>query len=103
MVAFGFLPKNFGRWPGPVNGTFSFYECRLSGGGDTQTLLLLNLFEHFTVRGSEDTKTSILHPHAPLAHEPPCETFTFNFNIVYVMLCYIIIPLQDKGTKRGKS
>ena len=42
VVAFGFLPQNFGRWKGPMNGTLSFYECRLSGGelrdsGDTIT------------------------------------------------------------------
>ena len=35
---FGFLPQNFGRWWGPMNGTFSFYECRLNG-GDTQKWL----------------------------------------------------------------
>ena len=32
VVAFVFLPQIFGRWWGPVNGTLSFYECRLSGG-----------------------------------------------------------------------
>ena len=31
VVAFGFLPQNFGRWRGPMNGTLSFYECRFSG------------------------------------------------------------------------
>ena len=31
MVAFGFLPQKFGRWRGPTNGTFSFYEYRLRG------------------------------------------------------------------------
>ena len=43
MVAFGFLLLNFGNWNGPMNGTLSFYECRISGGnttsvGDTETL-----------------------------------------------------------------
>ena len=37
MIAFGFLPENFERWQGPMNGTLAIYECRLSG-GDTQTL-----------------------------------------------------------------
>ena len=37
MVAFGFLAKLFGRSQGPTNGTWSFYECRLSG-GDTKPL-----------------------------------------------------------------
>ena len=32
-----FLPQNFGRWRKLMNGTLSFYECRL-GGGDTRTL-----------------------------------------------------------------
>ena len=36
LVAFGILPKNFGRWRRPMNGTLEFYECRLSG-GDTET------------------------------------------------------------------
>ena len=35
VVAFDFLPQNFGEWQGPINGTLSLYECRLSG-GDTQ-------------------------------------------------------------------
>ena len=33
VIAFGYLPQNFGRWWGPMNGTFSFYEC----GGDAKT------------------------------------------------------------------
>ena len=37
VVAFGFLPQNFGKWWGPTNTTLSFYECRFSG-GDPQTL-----------------------------------------------------------------
>ena len=37
MVAFGFLHHNFGRYKGPLNGTFSFYECKLIG-EDTQML-----------------------------------------------------------------
>ena len=37
VVAFGFLPQNFGRWQGPTNVTLLFYECMFSG-GDTQTL-----------------------------------------------------------------
>ena len=32
VIAFGFLPQNFGRWWGPMNGPLSFYECRFSGG-----------------------------------------------------------------------
>ena len=31
MVAFVFLPQNFGRWQEPMICTLSFYECRLSG------------------------------------------------------------------------
>ena len=30
VVAFGFLPKNFGRWWGSMNDTFALYECSLS-------------------------------------------------------------------------
>ena len=37
MVAYGFLPQNFGSKWGPTNGTLSFYEGRFSD-GDTQTL-----------------------------------------------------------------
>ena len=37
VVAFGFLPQNFGRWQGPTNVTLLFYKCMFSG-GDTQTL-----------------------------------------------------------------
>ena len=43
MVAFGFLPQNFGTWWGSVNGTLSFYECSLSA-GDTQSLPILIKF-----------------------------------------------------------
>ena len=32
MVAFGCLPKNFGRWRGPMNGTLLSYECNFSLG-----------------------------------------------------------------------
>ena len=32
MVTFGFLFQYFDRWQGLRNGTWSFYECRLSGG-----------------------------------------------------------------------
>ena len=39
LVAFG-MPQNFGRWWGPMNGTLSFYEYRLSG-GDTQGVGML--------------------------------------------------------------
>ena len=35
VAAFGFLPPNFRRWWGPMNGTLSFCECRLND-GDTQ-------------------------------------------------------------------
>ena len=35
VVAFIFLPQNYGRWQGPMICTLSFYECRLSR-GDTQ-------------------------------------------------------------------
>ena len=40
VVAFGFLPQNFGRWRGPTNAILSFCDCKFSG-GDTQTTLLL--------------------------------------------------------------
>ena len=32
VVAFGFLPPNFGSYLGPRNDTLPFYECRFSGG-----------------------------------------------------------------------
>ena len=32
MVALGFLPQNFGRWYGPMNGTLLFYESGFSVG-----------------------------------------------------------------------
>ena len=32
MVALGYLPQNFGRWPVPTNSTLSFYGWKLSGG-----------------------------------------------------------------------
>ena len=31
VVAFGFLPQNFGRWWGPMNSKLSSYEWRFSG------------------------------------------------------------------------
>ena len=31
-VPFFFLPQNFERWQGVINGTLSFYECKFSGG-----------------------------------------------------------------------
>ena len=80
MVAFGFLPQNFGRWWGRINGTLSFYEFRLNG-GDTQMLpvaivFVLNflhsetvvMLKHLltpvstlTLRGGRDNKTLFLH------------------------------------------
>ena len=38
VVTFGFLSQNFDRWQGPMNGSLSFYEFRLSG-GDTQQVV----------------------------------------------------------------
>ena len=32
VVALGFLLQNLEKWWGPMNGTFSFYECWFSGG-----------------------------------------------------------------------
>ena len=32
VLAFGFLPQNFGRWWGPINSILSFYEYRFSDG-----------------------------------------------------------------------
>ena len=37
VVAFGFLPQNFGRWRGPTNGTLSFYEQRVNKSGVQRT------------------------------------------------------------------
>ena len=37
VVAFGFLPQNFGKMVGTYKWYLSFYDCRLSG-GDTRTL-----------------------------------------------------------------
>ena len=48
MVAFGFLPQNFGRWWEPTDGTLSFYECRFSG-GNTQTRPRAKEFELFAL------------------------------------------------------
>ena len=48
MVAFAFLPQDFGTVLGPTNGTLSFYESKLIG-GDTQTLPAC---EPFALRGS---------------------------------------------------
>ena len=59
-----------------MNGTLSFYECRLSA-GDTQTLPAVIEFELFTPTGGGDTKTLHSCLLAPArSHEPPCETFT---------------------------
>ena len=56
-----------------MNGTLPFYEYRLSG-GDTQTIpAVIESFELFALRGSEDTKTSCVHLHPT---EPPGESFT---------------------------
>ena len=55
MVAFGFLPQQFGRWWVPTNGTLPFYECRLSG-RDTLTLPYQKEFELFALTSGRDAK-----------------------------------------------
>ena len=86
MVAFGFLPRNCGRWWGPMNGTLSFYECRFSGGCHEvvvtlkRYLMQKNLFELFALRGSGDTKTSGASAHTD---EPPLWNFQNTIYIVY--------------------
>ena len=86
VVAFGFLPQNFGT----KNGTLLFYECRLSV-GDTQ-----RWWGHLNPSCCNQIRLNILHSnggdtkHLPCTHayprarlhrirqvgEPPCETFT---------------------------
>ena len=59
MVVFGFLPQNFGRGPGVMNATFSFYECRWEYHEVVGTFKLYlvqkNLFELFALTGDRDT------------------------------------------------
>ena len=42
VVIFGFLPQQFGKWQGSIDGILSFYAGSVVGiplgGGDTQTL-----------------------------------------------------------------
>ena len=64
MIAFAFLPQNFGRWQGRMNGILSFYEHRLSNEG-THRWIRLNVLH-------SDTKNLPRDPYAPCAtHAPP--------------------------------
>ena len=63
MVAFGFLPQNFGSLRGPMIGTLSFYECRLSSGDTLRcysnpTCCNEICFELFALTGGRDTETT---------------------------------------------
>ena len=66
VVAFGFLPQQFGRWWGPTNSLNAGSEVGIPwGGGDIQTLpYAKNLFELFTLTGSRATRTSGTSTHA---------------------------------------
>ena len=58
VVAFGFLPQNFGRWWETSNGILSFYECRFSGVGTFKpSLTYAKGFELVASTGGEDAKT----------------------------------------------
>ena len=75
VVASGFLPQNFRRWQGSMNGTLSFYKCRLSS-GDTQ-----RWWGHSTPTCCNQIHLNFLHleavgmlkhlPHAPHACSCP--------------------------------
>ena len=90
VVAFGFLPQNLGRCYEPMNGTLSFYECRLSG-GDTMrwwghsnptccNQICLNLL-HSPVKGMlKHQSWSCLHPRVHSRQDPPCES-SIKFNL----------------------
>ena len=82
---FWLLPPNFGKRQGSMNGTLSFYECRLSGGtlrggGDTQTLPVVIMINWTLCTQKQwacintHTHSHLLHPLSP--QELPCETFT---------------------------
>ena len=91
VVAFGFLPQNFGRWWGPTNSTLSVYECRFSGGWWRHwnpTKCKKKLFQRFALTGGRDTKTLGASTHtisctraralAPKSHKRGTFT-TFNY------------------------
>ena len=85
MVAFGFLPQNFGRWQDLQIVLLSFCECRFNSRD-----MLKNLFELIALKGGGDAKTLGTSTHAQaqalvpiastrdlaLAPEPLGETFT---------------------------
>ena len=89
---FGFLPQNFGRWWGPMNGTFSFYECRLNG-GDTQKWLGHSTptcwnqidLNFFTLTGGGNAKTLLSHllkPSCPLL--PMTHLVKLSHHLIYI-------------------
>ena len=79
MVAFGFLPQNFGRWQRAMNGTLSFCEYRLSD-RDTQ-----RWWGH-----SNSTYCTQKHLFIPtcvlLTPEQPGEIFTAYFFFFFLVL-----------------
>ena len=116
VVAFGFLPQNFGT----KNGTLLFYECRLSV-GDTQ-----RWWGHLNPSCCNQIRLNILHSngwdtkHLPCTHscprarlhrirqvrEPPCETFTtffhcwyrLKFNVYVNNECYDTVTVNRPST-----
>ena len=83
VVAFGFLPKNFGRWWGPMSSIFYFHNYRFSGGNtmmwwwhSNHTLCIricLNVL-HSQVAETKNFQALALVP--SLASEPPSGIFT---------------------------
>ena len=89
VVAFGFLLQIFRRWHEPINCTFSFYECRLSG-WDTQRWwghsnptcsyqLCLNSMHSEAIEMQQHFSHAYLCPLPHLCpNEPPVKTFQIS-------------------------
>ena len=95
MVAFGFLPQNFGRCRGPTNGTLSFSECRFSGGDTMRRWVCPN--SAFTKEFVETFSThrwwgrkNFERKHSHLSHLVKLSPFLFKFvkgilNVILVL------------------
>ena len=94
VVAFGFLPQNFGRWWGPTSDTFCSHinavgvVWTIKGGVDTQTLLAVKIFfELFALSGSRGTKTLAASSHARAWALEPNEQ-PGGISVTYFFLLY---------------
>ena len=113
MVAFGFLPQNFGRWQGPTQLSFCLKRNAASvvltmlGGGNTQTLLdgKKNLWpcrwwgcKHFLIFPSFQVQVLVLSMAlVALALAPHMSHLDFHYLILLLLSLYLNIEKDATG------